>query len=590
MRLISRLVAALLPVAFYAISAGAETAQKPADLLDAAHDSRLATRITLRAPSKTVSAVLAELQRLSGVSLIADASVAEDRLIVFARNQRLDALLKHVALLHGWTWERLPNMPAELPAYRLYKPRSTVSREAREQRRWHEGRNAYTQARQEVMLDLINAAVAWNRLTPPERAEAERLNPFLSMAAQSPQGEALFGLLESFDPSQREALAESSLEPIGIISATNQSHIAKRIRFSIPFNALPPNEQSAITKLIQDARWKGDLQSSTVGLVTNDGGISLAIAQGQEIWWSGKGLGAPPYPEQYYWMLESARALSEGRQAPSINWLSPEVIGQMEKKYGIELRPNPYYAEVKIEREYAERPVSFKKVARPPQIEGFLEAIHDQIGLTVIADGLLRTSRVNHPWTLQQQDKFALEAAARELSRTFHRRIWTEGRILKVQSRRYAIEKLYDVPDSRVHFWTRKRKENRGLTFADLAAMAERFSLEQLETLADTPPTEGEGLQAEAQAIRQYLPMFHLWNTLENTARQHGLTEGLPLRVLTQAQTLQFWRIYGLAQPAEGQEGVPGGGLRISLDGGRCRVFLNAPLETGSLRQLTITL
>lgn len=69
------------------------------------------------------------------------------------------------------------------------------------------------------------------------------------------------------------------------------------------------------------------------------------------------------------------------------------------------------------------------------------------------------------------------------------------------------------------------------------------------------------------------LPVFRLWNSLDNDALHRAMTEGLPLRALRPVQAQQFWCTYSPAQPTEGQGGVVGIGLKMSLEGGRLYGF-----------------
>lgn len=297
------------------------------------------------------------------------------------------------------------------------------------------------------------------------------------------------------------------------------------------------------------------------------------------------GLGSPPFPEIYDTALREAAAWKKGILTAFTDHAA--LATAIAKRYGIEIEESREIPYAQIGRSLAKRRVQFRKVKDRRCIADFLAAIHDQTGLTIIADGLQRNSRVNHPWGLRDKEEYALAEAAQEIAFLFRRHIWIESGTLLVRSRRYAIDKLYEVSDPLVQAWLLKRRDIGGLSFEDHATIAAQFTPEQLETLVDTPVDENS-LQVEARTICRYMPLFRLWNSLDEEARRLAQTDGLPLRLLTKPQAKEFWRLCGLATPSAVNGRMAGGGLRIDLSVPLCTVFINTPREEDILRELRI--
>lgn len=542
-------------------------------------DARLAKRVTIALPDTTVVQLLTEIGRQTGVALTVSTTEAAEKASVFARHEPAEELLRLIALVTKTEWEVVTPSAGGPPAYRLVRTEVQKSRDASEQRKWREGRERLAEARKEVALDLISGLMRLKELSPEERTAALDENPFLKLAAEDPQAKSLASYLAGLPPEQIQSIAEDAFQPLGVVSASQSTHLQRNMRSSTRLDSLPAGSRAGIESMARGQGASGDLSGATVGVVTYGGRVSLAVMDQGSTWTAREGISCPETPEEYHDTLRAARARNKNERYRSTDWNSAEARSALEAKYGISPSDDPRWFEARLSKQHSRLVASFADVRNRRVLSEFLVQMHRQTGVTIVSDGLMRSGTAQHRWTLGQDPRYELGTAAIELSRSFRKRIWTRGGCILFQSARPAIDRLFEVNEAQKSEFFRTKKQAGYLDFKALARMHTIFTSEQLETL-NSEPTEKPGLQREAGFVLRNLPLFRFWNSLDNQRILEVQESGIALNKLSREQCREFWRLASRALPTSHAPTMRGGGIKIIPFKDSATVTIDRPNDT----------
>jgi hypothetical protein len=99
--------------------------------LDSQSDPRLKKTVSIHAPVSTLSDLMAEIGKASGVQLSATREIAAYRACVVVKEQPLEQLMTHLASAFDYSWEKVEKEGGS-PVYRLYQSASARQKEQQE--------------------------------------------------------------------------------------------------------------------------------------------------------------------------------------------------------------------------------------------------------------------------------------------------------------------------------------------------------------------------------------------------------------------------------------------------------------------------
>lgn len=233
-------------------------------MLTDAIDARLAQKVSYEARRKTVSAILADLTKATGVTLRAgynsrDWQVRDRRMNIFAKDIPLATLLSSIARVMNFKWSISQEQPR---TYRLYMDRRTLlDAEARSARRIQKNIEWQTKKRESWIEDIANVG----KLSEQEIEKLRETNPYLYVYYKTGRADALNALFKA-SPDIAHALA-----------------MGEELRLNAA--SLPQDVQQAILQLRESSRllrstWTGngripayeeEPNLNTVDLIINEG-------------------------------------------------------------------------------------------------------------------------------------------------------------------------------------------------------------------------------------------------------------------------------------------------------------------------------
>src|SRR5205085_863692 len=92
-------------------------------------DPRTAGKVTVRAHDISVSALLADIETRTGARFIADSTVADDRVTLYAHDRPLADTLQALAAFFRFAWKRYPALDGA-PVYTLSQTDAARNEEA----------------------------------------------------------------------------------------------------------------------------------------------------------------------------------------------------------------------------------------------------------------------------------------------------------------------------------------------------------------------------------------------------------------------------------------------------------------------------
>lgn len=204
-----------LTVALGLVGALPTAAQSPWE-----NDPRLDRRVQVEAEGIPLGELLAQLSEKTGIALSTRGGVADEKVIVFARDRPLRGLLADLAALFNYTWER-KRQPGGAPArYELFQSAAARNQE----------------------VALVRQTLARLQARLAEYVQALSLSP--EDLARRPEGDAVREFLSSADN-------RIGLELYALLTAPQREALFTRRRLAAPYAALTPPQQQAVAEVMR---------------------------------------------------------------------------------------------------------------------------------------------------------------------------------------------------------------------------------------------------------------------------------------------------------------------------------------------------
>lgn len=156
-------------------------------------DPRIEKRVSLHVSGRSLSSILGELSKVSGVELKADLEVAEIRATVLVHDLPLQTVQERLAEALHLSWKRSEG--AAGPVYTLF--RSDGNR-AEEKELIARGEKAFRQG--------IDIAIGWLSLSRAERSKLLNENVAIAETFRQPGAEEAIAILSKLTPAERESV------------------------------------------------------------------------------------------------------------------------------------------------------------------------------------------------------------------------------------------------------------------------------------------------------------------------------------------------------------------------------------------------
>ncbi len=195
-------------------------------------DIRLSQSVTYSESNKTVSAILDELTKATGVTLKSgvnskDWQVRDRKMSIFSKDASLSEIMNSIARVMKFKWEKSGD--DALPTYRLFMDRKTLlDAEAQRARQEQQQEAEQAKRRQEGFMEYAKLG----DLSAEDREKLKTDNPFMYIAAQSGLGSSMGaffagtpGAIDAMSSGQRMDVSGSALSPqaqAGIFRAMQQ--------------------------------------------------------------------------------------------------------------------------------------------------------------------------------------------------------------------------------------------------------------------------------------------------------------------------------------------------------------------------------
>lgn len=513
---------------------GASSIQKD----DTEVDSRLDQKVTYEAKQKTVSEILEDLTKQTGVTLKAgqnskDWESRDVKMCIFARDLPLRKLMNSMARVMKFRWTR-EGKEGEY-VYRFYMSERT-RREAEERRiREEENRQKWLTEKRRKALEsyLATATLASASVSPAELEKLKTENPFLYALAKAEILQPLTGLLRE---------APGAMDAI----MTGQY-------LTVPATTLSPEGQNLLIKSMQNLRRFENKLGGMERPLSDD--IASKIDQAKiSINWNLEELGNIP---DMGFMLGMIR-ISVGGENVHIPLIDPNssiarFIGnaliKTEEGVPIEEALKPSISDIEKvirseefqtgepEPEHPDEPALHEKYNFKPQDNNFVEVMAELskiTGLSIVSDnyfsyglnlGMMRGKNQNE----ERELKDILDSLAKGYGYNWEK----HGEVIEFQDKKWYQKRTALIPQDWIRAWREKLKKTGTLEIDDLAQIAS-LSPEQLRA-----NIASEEVFARANLMSIYFvhkDTLRLYGALDENRRAVLFSGGLDLHLLTPDQ------------------------------------------------------
>jgi len=461
--------------------AGAAT---KAESFDSESDARLARKVTYEARYRTVSAILADLSRSTGVTLKAgynnqDWQVRDRKMNVFAKDLPLATLMSSIARVMKFKWSI--SRDARPWTYRLYMDRKTLlDADAKRARRIQKNIEWQTNKREAWIKDIADVG----KLSDADYEKLKEQNPYLYMYRKTGISDALDAffkaapeLANAFATGQEMSLRVSDLSP-ATEQATMQLSDARRILSSIRSGKgiTPPPEP------VPDA--------SSIGLIINEGidRVAREGANSLHMGWITVRYG-PQYSEQdlitpfpnpdfettKLFGTEWVQSLEEGKSGDQVAHPRSQIDAAQiadRVRFGQDDTPE------EKPKEHPDDPALQKKLKCQPEdtrLASVLAEIAKNSELSTVSDSFGRP--YTRPAMIQG------EMTARELLdkiETVYDEDWERnGAILELRDKEWFMKRSAQLPEAWLEKW-RQEAKNTGTLDLDTLWQINKLSYDQL--------------------------------------------------------------------------------------------------------------
>ena len=539
----------------------AAPASSPA--LDLHADTRLQVRVTLNVRGETLSACCDALSKAAHIRLEVSPALSGRRVTLFATERPLSDLMAAMADVARLTW-RTSTLPTA--DYQFYQ---TEAQRLQEQK-WiadsEKQAQYYRVAENEAMQAAVRQAVAGRQDGKPSFAD----------------------VLAAYSPDQIRQAADLAAQPVGVISASDQSHFHAHLIYAAPFADLPPATQASVSALLNHPGYKSapgtgghfapavadpaDMAQSQVGLIAADGILRLGIVppDGKDVWVS-------PFD------TVSRNGVAGVDDASGA---APELVAALQQGVPIDLRRMPPALRNKRLR--------FADSVQRTDLSAILESIAAQTGMSIVSDDFLQSDTTPYGWLLGDGMEVTLEEALSQIAKAYGHFITYRDGGLRVRTLTPGLDLRSEPPADTLARLRELTKANRPVRLPEYILMGGMTQAQtNLMGMRQIPGIQQWMPRYNAQRMYGVLHFYALLSSDER--RQAESARGCAFRDMTPRQRRAFESIacIGLPERADAAAKFVRSGLYVERRGTRDEaevVNFHLAADTSPLRVVTYRL
>lgn len=496
-------------------------------------DSRLAQECTLDMRGKSVAAVLAELAKLSGVTLYAgyndsDWQVRDRKMNVFARDVPLAHLLSSIARVMKFKW--IIRGEPDAYTYRLHMDRRTLL-SAEAQRARDEER--LEKQRAEKRMKALESYAELGDMSAEELARLRQENPFLYTIAESGLRNSL-GAFFAGAPAAMDALANnrelsipaSELSPAarqGLVNAMGDlSGLMSRV--SGREMPVPPGLTEQLDQVT--IRVNPDIETRQRGpeAAVMLGGMRFEFPSGED--------GKPRHgdfpiidPDSNFAKLIGEMMLESMESGRSMEDVVRERGRDIEQAF-----VQAFLADFKREEkgepliEHPDDPELERKIklnTTSRRLDEVQQALAEASGFAVVSDSFGAARGIARLPEDETEIKVILDKIAEGYMYNWDRR----GRVIEFRDREWYRKRTLQIPDAWMEAWRDTLKNTGTLDIADLAQIA-ALTQEQIDfNFLPDDPLSRSGVRGTVTFARDLLSVYGLLTPSQQAAvfSEYGL-------------------------------------------------------------------
>ncbi|MDO8585870.1 MAG: hypothetical protein Q7T82_02415 [Armatimonadota bacterium] len=514
---------------------GAATADSEAPV-----DPRLSRKVTYEAKHKPVKVILADLSRMTGITLKAgittrDWQVRDRRMNIFVKDLLLLSLMNSMARVMDFTWDK--NTRLDPPTYRMYMDRKKLAAAEAAKTRADQSFRRHMMEQRAKFVDYVKNPPDYS---PAELEKLKEENPYLYLLRQRGTDRLMKAFLEEV-PGYEEAFMtyERILNPPARILSDSTLDLllsCMKAKASVP-----------------GTRWGGgapfpadvDIEWLKKGLVRLT--VPTPELVRTDTRWCFGGLGAIVGPTEFYieelrdpedpfgQALAKAEIESMERNAPYYE-VRRQSWPEMERLFREDARKREESEGCEPLVEHVDKPWLREKVKLrldkddPMSLRNVLDSLAEASGYNVVSDSFKLTFVVGNMSAVEQELTDTLAVIS-----DYYGYNWNKhGSILEFRDRNWFRRRRTQIPDEWMERWKANFKANGEAVLDDIAQMA-ALPFEQLDENVDTEPVfqMSDGF---IWTIRNGRGMLRVYNSFSPSQRKALLRTGVEFGGLTPEQ------------------------------------------------------
>ncbi len=337
--------------------------------------------------------------------------------------------------------------------------------------------------------------------------------------------------LATLDPEKLQLALETSGEPEGVMSASDQSHLHSQMLFAQPFYELNSDAQSAVGVMLgQTGSEKfadvspiehipGD-STTEVGLVAYAGGLMLGT-----VTQDGSDVSISPNN-----MIQKKGI--PGVDSDSGGEAEVEETTTDRKLVFIDKMPAP------MRRISMKFPMGRERT----QLATLLESVSKQLGVRIVSDDFLRSRTPQYPWLLTDQPSYAATEALTQIAQSFGKEIRYNNGTLRLRTVTPGLDLRSEPPNELMKSLEKAVIKKRQLILSEYLMLG-ALSQVQKKTLEINLPSSLLPLNLFDAVFKQWIPLRLLTNIKGKQISDAESEKGLNYQAMSREQRKLFLRI-----------------------------------------------
>ena len=498
-------------------------------------DTRLAQKVTYQAARKTVSAILAELTKQTGVTLKAgingqDWQVRDRKMNVFVKDVSVGDLMKSIARVMKFEWAS--GGKGDARTYRIFMDRRTLL-DAESLRLSDQERRDKEMAdkRAKVLKDFDSA----DQLSPADLAKLKKESPFEYLVVKSGIASGLAAFIKD-SPAALEALASGKQLTLsaGSLSAAGQSGLVGALNGFIGLAQSMGDTHTVIPSDMAANMGKTSIQLNQHMDMIQSSPMSGLLLGEMSVKYGDKSFDLPLLdPESKLANLIGKAIIQSQDEGRPMDEVMSGMHGEMAAAVMAEMKSNEAG---EASSEHPDDPALDEKIKMKPEgsrLDQLQKALQEASTFSVVSDnfGQMFDGMQSADIKAEMPVKDVLKGIADGMRYNWEK----HGKALEFRDKEWYRKRAAQIPEAWIDAWRATLKKTGTLDIADLAQMAALTAEQMMVNLTDDEDLSRSEVPMTVLGNRDLLKFY---GSLTEAQRAALLSKtGLNARSLTQQQS-----------------------------------------------------